>query len=148
MPLWQHIANLAGNKEVVLPVPSFNVINGGSHAGNALAIQEFMVMPTGAKSFREAMRMGSEIYQHLKKIIKTKYGHDSINVGDEGGFAPNIQDTKECWELITSAVKEAGYTGKVQYAMDAAASEFYNDEEKCYDMGKLIFYIFILSLHF
>ena len=70
---------------------AFNVINGGSHAGNRLAMQEFMILPVGASSFREAMRMGSEVYHHLKTIIKNKYGIDACNVGDEGGFAPNIQ---------------------------------------------------------
>ncbi|MBL2068924.1 enolase, partial [Klebsiella pneumoniae] len=90
-PLYQHIANLAGNKTLVLPVPAFNVINGGSHAGNKLAMQEFMILPTGASSFKEAMKMGVEVYHNLKSIIKKKYGQDATNVGDEGGFAPNIQ---------------------------------------------------------
>jgi enolase len=91
IPLYQHIANLAGNKTLVLPVPAFNVINGGSHAGNKLAMQEFMILPTGASSFKEAMKMGVEVYHNLKSIIKKKYGQDATNVGDEGGFAPNIQ---------------------------------------------------------
>lgn len=88
IPLYRHIANLAGNTEeaVVLPVPAFNIINGGSHAGNALAIQEFMLMPTGAKTFNEAMKIGTEIYHHLKIVIKGKYGQDAVNVGDEGGI--------------------------------------------------------------
>merc|ERR1719495_1843651 len=85
VPLYQHIANLAGNKDIVLPVPAFNIINGGSHAGNALPVQEFMLLPTGAKDFREAMQIGSEVYHHLKKVIKAKYGQDAVNVGDEGG---------------------------------------------------------------
>ncbi|KAK8958467.1 Enolase 1 [Platanthera guangdongensis] len=87
----QHIANLAGNKNLVLPVPAFSVINGGSHARNKLAMQEFMILPVGASSFKEAMRMGVEVYHHLKSVIKKKYGQDATNVGDEGGFAPNIQ---------------------------------------------------------
>lgn len=87
----QHIANLAGNKTLVLPVPAFNVINGGSHAGNKLAMQEFMILPVGASSFKEAMKMGVEVYHNLKSVIKKKYGQDATNVGDEGGFAPNIQ---------------------------------------------------------
>jgi enolase len=90
VPLYRHIADLAGHKEIIMPVPAFNVINGGSHAGNKLAMQEFMLLPTGAANFREAMRMGSEIYHHLKAVIKAKYGLDACNVGDEGGFAPNI----------------------------------------------------------
>ena len=95
VPLYRHLADLAGNPKVIIPVPAFNVINGGSHAGNKLAMQEFMILPTGAKNFKEAMRMGSEIYHHLKSVIKSKYGQDACNVGDEGGFAPNIQENKE-----------------------------------------------------
>ena len=79
---------------------SFNVINGGSHAGNKLAMQEFMIFPSGASSFSEAMRMGAETYQHLKAVIKKKYGQDATNVGDEGGFAPNIMNNKEALVLI------------------------------------------------
>uniref|UniRef100_A0A452SG43 phosphopyruvate hydratase n=1 Tax=Ursus americanus TaxID=9643 RepID=A0A452SG43_URSAM len=87
VPLYRHIADLAGNAEVILPVPAFNVINGGSHAGNKLAMQEFMILPVGAASFREAMRIGAEVYHNLKNVIKEKYGKDATNVGDEGGFA-------------------------------------------------------------
>lgn len=123
VPLYRHIADLAGNKDVLLPVPSFNVINGGSHAGNRLAMQEFMILPVGASSFSEAMRMGAEVYQILKKVIKKKYGQDACNVGDEGGFAPNIQSNKEGLDLLMTAIEEAGYTGKIKIAMDCAASE-------------------------
>jgi len=124
VPLYQHIANLAGNKEIVMPVPSFNIINGGSHAGNGLAMQEFMILPTGAKSFAEAMKMGSEVYHNLKSVIKKKYGQDATNVGDEGGFAPNITSNEEGLELVRIAIEKAGYTGKVKIGMDVAASEF------------------------
>ena len=103
------------------------MINGGSHAGNKLAMQEFMLLPTGAANFREAMRMGSEIYHNLKNVIKAKYGQDATNVGDEGGFAPNIQDNMEGLELLKVAIEKAGYTGRVQIGMDVAASEFYED---------------------
>ncbi|XP_013386675.1 enolase-like [Lingula anatina] len=127
VPLYRHLADLAGNKNVILPVPAFNVINGGSHAGNNLAMQEFMLLPSGASSFSEALRMGSEIYHHLKSVIKKKYGQDACNVGDEGGFAPNIQDNKEGLELLKTAIELAGYTGKVVIGMDVAASEFYKD---------------------
>jgi enolase len=127
IPLYKHIADLSGVKEFILPVPSFNVINGGSHAGNKLAMQEFMILPVGAKNFREAMRMGAECYHALKKVIKDKYGQDAVNVGDEGGFAPNIQDNKEGLELLKTAIKNAGYEGKVRIGMDVAASEFYKD---------------------
>ncbi|KAG2682871.1 hypothetical protein I3843_10G004800 [Carya illinoinensis] len=112
IPLYQHIANLAGNKKLVLPVPAFNVINGGSHAGNKLAMQEFMILPVGASSFKEAMKMGVEVYHNLKAVIKKKYGQDATNVGDEGGFAPNIQENKEGLELLKIAIAKAGYTSQ------------------------------------
>ena len=92
VPLYQYFARLAGRSEqkFTMPVPSLNVINGGSHAGNALAMQEFMLLPTGASTFADSMQMGAEVYHHLKSIIQKKYGQDAVNVGDEGGFAPNI----------------------------------------------------------
>jgi enolase len=133
MPLYQHIAELAGNGKLILPVPAFNVINGGSHAGNKLAMQEFMILPTGASSFAEAMKMGSEVYHNLKSVIKKKYGQDACNVGDEGGFAPNIQDNKEGLDLLVEAIEKAGYTGKMKIGMDVAASEFLT-EDKHYDL--------------
>eukprot|EP01083_Nonionella_stella_P021777 60298_1 len=134
VPLYRHIAALAGNTELVMPVPAFNIINGGTHGGNALAMQEFMILPIGAQSFKEAMQIGSEVYQHLKKVIKKRYGQDAVNVGDEGGFAPNINSNKECLELIKQAIANAGYTDKVKYGMDVAASEFYTEDKK-YDLN-------------
>jgi len=134
LPLYRHIANLAGHNEIIMPVPAFNVINGGSHAGNKLAMQEFMLLPTGATNFREAMRIGSEIYQNLKSVIKAKYGQDACNVGDEGGFAPNILDNMEGLELCKVAIEKAGYTGKVQIGMDVAASEFYQEKDGNYNL--------------
>mmetsp|Transcript_34590 Transcript_34590/g.97551 ORF Transcript_34590/g.97551 Transcript_34590/m.97551 type:complete len:481 (-) Transcript_34590:271-1713(-) len=134
VPLYRHIADLAGNKDVLMPVPAFNVINGGSHAGNKLAMQEFMILPTGASSFSEAMRIGAEVYQNLKLVIKKKYGQDACNVGDEGGFAPNILENKEALELLMTAIDAAGYSGKVKIGMDVAASEFWNEEKKKYDL--------------
>jgi len=104
-----------------------NVINGGSHAGNRLAMQEFMIGATGAKTFTEAVRMTAEVYHALKSVIKKKYGQDACNVGDEGGFAPNIQDNKEGLQLLVEAIANAGYTGKIKIGMDVAASEFYKD---------------------
>uniref|UniRef100_A0A7E4W6G4 Enolase n=1 Tax=Panagrellus redivivus TaxID=6233 RepID=A0A7E4W6G4_PANRE len=133
VPLYKYIAQLAGIEKIVLPVPAFNVINGGSHAGNKLAMQEFMILPVGAKTFREAMQMGSEIYHHLKGEIKKRYGLDATAVGDEGGFAPNIQDNKEGLDLLNTAIAKAGYTGKVSIGMDVAASEFYKEGGK-YDL--------------
>lgn len=127
IPLYKHIADLAGNKDIILPVPAFNVINGGSHAGNKLAMQEFMILPTGAANFTEAMKIGSEVYHHLKKVINAKFGLDATAVGDEGGFAPNILNNKDALFLIQDAIAKAGYTGKVEIGMDVAASEFHKD---------------------
>merc|ERR1712135_80473 len=118
VPLYRHIADLAGVKEVMMPVPALNIINGGSHAGNKLAMQEFMILPTGATTFSEAMKMGSEVYHHLKLLIKAKYGLDATAVGDEGGFAPNILENKDALLLIESAIAKAGYTGKIEIGMD------------------------------
>ena len=134
LPLYQHIADLADNKTLSLPVPAFNIINGGSHAGNKLAMQEFMILPVGASSFREAMKMGVEVYHNLKSVIKAKYGQDACNVGDEGGFAPNIQSNKEGLELCVQAIEKAGYTGRVKLGMDVAASEFWVADAKVYDL--------------
>jgi enolase len=127
IPLYKYIAELAGNPSVILPVPAFNVINGGSHAGNKLAMQEFMILPTGASSFTEAMKMGSEVYHHLKNVIKAKFGLDATSVGDEGGFAPNILNNKDALILIIEAIQKAGYVGKIEIGMDVAASEFHRD---------------------
>ncbi|GLJ21457.1 hypothetical protein SUGI_0395800 [Cryptomeria japonica] len=132
VPLYKHIADLSGNSKFVLPVPAFNIINGGKHAGNKLAFQELMILPIGASSFSEAMQMGCETYHHLKAVIKEKYGIDACNVGDEGGFAPNISSATEGLDLIMHAIERAGYTGKVKIGMDVAASEFYSDKE--YDL--------------
>jgi enolase len=110
-------------------VPSFNIINGGSHAGNKLAMQEFMVLPVGAESFSEAMQIGCEVYHNLKKVIKGRYGLDATAVGDEGGFAPNILENREAIDLIEEAIKLSGYASKVQLGMDVAASEFYTGKE-------------------
>merc|ERR1711992_25564 len=127
VPLYRHIADLAGIKEVMMPVPALNIINGGSHAGNKLAMQEFMILPTGATTFSEAMKMGSEVYHHLKLLIKAKYGLDATAVGDEGGFAPNFQNNAEAIKLCEDAIEKAGYTGKIKIGMDVAASEFFKD---------------------
>lgn len=143
VPLYVYLAQLAGVSEpYVLPVPAFNVINGGSHAGNALAFQEFMLLPTGASSFTEAMKMGSETYHTLKKVITKKYGIDAANVGDEGGFAPNVSGAEESLELLTEAIKQAGYTGKVQIGLDVASSEFFKDGKYDLDFKVNYFHLF------
>uniref|UniRef100_A0A8C6WDQ1 Enolase n=1 Tax=Nannospalax galili TaxID=1026970 RepID=A0A8C6WDQ1_NANGA len=111
-------------EKVILPVPAFSMINGGSHAGNKLAMQDFMILPMGASSFQEAMSIGAEVDHNLENVIKEKYGKDVTNVGDEGGFAPNILENKEGLELLKNAIGKAGCTDKVVIGMDVAASEF------------------------
>jgi len=125
IPLYAHFAALAGNDvgKYTMPVPCFNVINGGSHAGNKLAFQEYFVIPTGASSFKEAMQIGCEVYHTLGKIIKAKFGGDATLIGDEGGFAPPCDNREGC-ELIMEALKKAGYEDKCTIGLDVAASEF------------------------
>merc|ERR1719353_1222565 len=135
MPLYKYIAKIAGNTgKMVLPVPCFNVINGGSHAGNKLAFQEYFIIPVGAASFKEAMRIGAECYHTLKGIIKKKFGGDATLIGDEGGFAPPC-DARQGVELIMEAITKAGYEGKCKVGMDVAASEFKVEGEDIYDLG-------------
>jgi enolase len=121
----------------LLPVPFFNVINGGKHAGNQLDFQEFMVAPTGASTFSEALRMGSEIYQTLKAMLLKEYGKNAVNVGDEGGFSPPMSSPEEALEAIQAAVEEMGYAKKARLAMDVAASSFYKPDGYHY-MGRVI----------
>ena len=135
IPLYQHYADLAGNDldAFTMPVPCFNVINGGSHAGNKLAFQEYFVIPTGAKDFTEAMQIGCEVYHNLGKIIKAKFGGDATLIGDEGGFAPPCDNREGC-ELIMEAIKKAGYEGKCTIGLDVAASEFKVKGKDGYDL--------------
>jgi enolase len=123
---------LGGNDSTILPIPMMNILNGGSHADNSIDFQEFMVMPVGADSFSDALRMGTEVFHNLKEVLKSK--GFSTNVGDEGGFAPNIGSNVEAIEIVLQAIEKAGYKpGEDMYiAMDAAASEFYNAEENVY----------------
>jgi enolase len=129
VPLYEYIAYLSGRPtdKFVMPVPSLNVINGGSHAGNRLACQEFMILPVGASSFRDAMNIGAEVYHNLKDVIKKKYGQDACNVGDEGGFAPSVQDNNEALDVLMEAIKKSGHEAKVKIGTDVAASEFLID---------------------
>lgn len=122
--LYKYISGLSGNK-VKMPVPFMNIINGGRHAQNNLSFQEYMIVPKG-KTFSESLKVAVEVYHKLKNIIIKKYGKISVNVGDEGGFAPKLRKVKEPLELITEAIDEVGYSGKVKIALDAAASEFYS----------------------
>ena len=116
-------------EEGLLPVPFFNVINGGKHAGTRLDFQEFMVVPLGVESFREALRMGSEIYHALKGQLRSAYGPAAINVGDEGGFSPPLSRPEEALDVIVEAVEEMGYGDIVSLALDVAASSFYREGE-------------------
>ena len=128
MPLYKYIAEIYGNPNpCVLPRPMMNIINGGAHADNGLDAQEFMIIPNGATSEFEAIRMGSEIFHHLKKILKQD--GNSTNVGDEGGFAPNFNSCNEALETIMAAIRAAGYTPgeQVSIGLDVASSEFYRD---------------------
>ncbi|MHC1743830.1 MAG: phosphopyruvate hydratase [Syntrophobacteraceae bacterium] len=124
LPLYRYLGGVAA---CTLPVPLMNVLNGGAHADNNLDIQEFMIVPAGAPTFREALRMGAEVFHNLKKVLKSKGLNTSV--GDEGGFAPNLKSNEEAMEVLMMAIKAAGYTAgeDVFIALDAAASEFYKD---------------------
>jgi enolase len=139
VPLYRHFADLAGNTQLMMPVPCFNVINGGSHAGNKLPFQEYFVIPTGAESFKEGMLIGTEVYHTLSKILKKKFGGDATLIGDEGGFAPPC-DSRSGIELVMEAIEAAGYAGKCTVGLDVAASEFKvkdspSGAEARYDLG-------------
>lgn len=133
MPLYRY---LGGVNAHVLPVPMMNILNGGSHADNSIDFQEFMIMPVGAEFFSEGLRMGVEVFHHLKNVLKKK-GY-STNVGDEGGFAPNIKSNQEAIETVLQAIEAAGFRPgeDIMIAMDAAASEFYDEESKMYHFKK------------
>jgi enolase len=133
LPLYRYLGGVHAH---VMPVPMMNILNGGSHADNGIDFQEFMVMPLGATSFREGLRMGVEIFHHLKKVLKSK-GY-TTNVGDEGGFAPGIQSNQEAIEMVLTAIEKAGFRPgeDVMIALDAAASEFYDEELRCYHFRK------------
>ena len=146
-PLYRYIADsiVSGNRprkyrKFVLPVPFCNIINGGRHAGSNLKIQEFMVVPVGFDSFKQAITAVSEVYHELKSLLQRKYGKPSVNVGDEGGFAPQLNAAEEALSLLESAVATTGYPGKVKFAIDAAASEFYDSKAKKYEIssGKML----------
>lgn len=134
IPLYRY---LGGANAYVLPVPMSNVINGGAHAGNDLDFQEFMIMPVGAKSFREAIQMVSETYHTLKKILMDKYGKLAVNVGDEGGFAPPMKEVTEPLDALVKAIEETGYKvgDEIAFALDVASSEFYEEEKNVYIVG-------------
>jgi enolase len=132
-PLYRYVGGVNSN---ILPIPMMNILNGGSHADNGIDFQEFMIMPIGAESFSEGLRMGTEIFHHLKAVLKSQ--GLATNVGDEGGFAPNFKNNEEAIKAVMQAIDKAGYKAgeDIFIAMDAAASEFYNTEENIYHFKK------------
>lgn len=133
LPLYRY---LGGVNATVLPIPMMNILNGGAHADNKIDFQEFMIVPTGAESFSEGLRWGVEVFHHLKTVLKKK--GFSTNVGDEGGFAPDIQSNEEAIEIVLMAIEAAGYKPgeQISIAMDAATSEMFNDKDKTYTFYK------------
>jgi enolase len=131
-PLYQYLGGFAAKD---LPTPMMNILNGGSHADNNVDFQEFMIMPVGAPSFKEALRVGAEVFHALKAVLKAR-GYNT-SVGDEGGFAPNLKSNEEALEVIIESIKNAGYKpgDDVQLAMDVASSEFYNADKEVYDLA-------------
>jgi enolase len=131
IPLFQY---LGGVRARVLPIPMLNIINGGVHAGNELAVQEFMIVPIGFDSFSEALRAAVEIYKELKSVLKNKYGALAVNVGDEGGFAPPMKLVREAVEALITAIKNCGYDQEkqVRISLDAAASQFFDESKNRY----------------
>lgn len=131
MPLYRYVGGVAAN---TLPVPLMNILNGGAHADNKVDVQEFMIVPVGAETFSDALRMGAEVFHHLKAVLK-KAGH-STNVGDEGGFAPNLASNEDALKVVMQAIEAAGYRPgeDIYIALDAASTEFFNAEKKVYQL--------------
>ncbi|HWQ17378.1 MAG TPA: phosphopyruvate hydratase [Sulfolobales archaeon] len=149
MPLYAYIGGLSARE---IPVPMMNLINGGAHAGNELSFQEFLIVPTGFDSFSEALRAGVEVYKTLKDFLKEKYGKSSINVGDEGGFAPPMKSIYEALDMLEKAISRSGYScgGDIYLALDIAASQIYRDgfyfvDDKRFSRGEMIDLIVDLS---
>lgn len=153
-PLYIYINEIYNKKNKTkikpsMPIPFLNIINGGKHAGNNINIQEFMIVPYTARTFQQAMRISTEVYHTLKQVIKEKYGIQSINVGDEGGFAPKLNDNEEPLKLIIESINKLNYQDKVGIAIDAAASEFfinntYKLEKRKFSSEELMNYYFSL----
>ena len=136
IPLYRHINNLAGNPTIILPTPAFNVISTDLNSQKRLLISEFLILPTGAETFKQAMNIGVEVYQTLKTIIKERYGEAAIAIGGDGGFVPNLKSGVEGLELVKLAVQNSGYEEVVQIAIDAAASRSYNRETGHYHVSE------------
>lgn len=154
LAVYEYLGGLFGVIPHIIPVPMCNIINGGKHAGQENSIQEHMLLPTGASSFSEGVRMISEIYHHLSKILKKKFGSGGTLIGDEGGFAPaQLTDVNSRLDIMLSAVEEAGYSGKVHIALDPASSEFFYDGvykigDKSYSGGEMVdFYLELCSAY-
>ncbi len=126
VPLYSHLNLLFGKPEMVIPVPFMNIINGGLHAGNKLAVQEFMIAPIGAESFVEAMQMATEVYHELGNILVSKFGKSAIALGDEGGYSPPLRRTTQALDLLLEAIHREGYEKEVKLSIDAAASTFWD----------------------
>ena len=142
LPLYAYVCEMVDSKRLTLPVPQMNVINGGLHAGIENDVQEHLIIPYGAESFSDALRMCSETYHTLKKKLKERFGNSAIHVGDEGGFVPPLKSVDERLEFISEAIEELGYTQEFALGIDAAASEFYHDGkyrilEKEYSVAEL-----------
>ncbi|GLT37654.1 hypothetical protein SLA2020_119580 [Shorea laevis] len=123
-PLYKHIADLYGKSNSIIPVPVFSVISGGKPAGNSLAFQDIMILPTGASRFEEALQMGSETYHHLKAVVTERYGASGCNVGEVGGLAPNISSVREGLDLVKEGISRTGFNDRIKIAIDVAATEF------------------------
>lgn len=137
MSLYRHIASLADRAEdgFVMPVPFFNVLNGGVHSGNPMAFQEMMIAPVGAQSFKHAVQIGAEVYSHLKTILTERFGRSATGIGDEGGFAPPVSQPHEALDLLQDAIDAAGHSARVKIGIDPASSEFYDEKAGTYDLG-------------
>jgi enolase len=136
LSLHEYVAGLVGSRGVTLPIPQMNVINGGAHAGITNDFQEHMIVPFGAKSFSDALRMCSEVYHTLKENLKEKFGTSAIQVADEGGFVPPLKSVDERLEFLLVAIEELGYAGEFALGIDPASSEFYTERERRYRVGE------------
>ncbi len=144
IPLYKQVA---GRRRPLLPLPMMNILNGGKHAGNDLSFQEFMILPAGFPSLREALRCGSEIYHALGELLREKYGRTSVNVGDEGGFAPPIEKVRDALEMLSGSVEEAGYSvgREVVLGIDPASDNFYQPASRKYKVDGRLFSVGELS---
>ncbi|XP_072931165.1 enolase-like [Epargyreus clarus] len=127
VPLYRHISDMAGVTSIILPVPHFTILTGGILASNGLPFQEYLIMPTGASTFSEAMRIGTEIYSYVKNVIKTKYNIESTYVSDSGGFAIPLESNRDALLFLTDAIKQCGYLGKAEIAINASATDMFKD---------------------